>query len=995
MMASRVLFLFQLLLLTSLVSASHHWGGTLNVAYKGRNPDGSFKMSLRARDTYDSCVYTHYWSCYSGNCGISTSKTKTQIDSSTNVPSYKNQWCETELVETWTLLSDKPLKFRASSCCWLPTRNSVQNWRLDSLVDFGTRSDTMEPNKSPEIAIVPFLRVPENCPRTYKLAAFDPDGDRVRCRYGNLHGFECDNCHLPSGFQLDQDSCTLHYQQTSHEKSVFGFEMVVEDYPHSTIDLSYSDGSSVRKHPMASRGKRSPSMTSPAIATTTTTTTHPTTMTTTTRPSAKTLPMTTTITTTPPSTALPMNTTTTTTPPSTALPMTTITTSPTTALPMTTTTTSPTTAISMTTTTTHPSTALPMTTTITTTTHPTTALPMTTTTTSPTTALPMTTTTTTTPPSTALPITTTTTSPTTALPMTTTTTTTPPSTALPITTTTTSLTTALPMTTTTTSPTTALPMTTTTTTTTHATTALPMTTTPPSTALPMTTTTTSPTTALPRTTTTTITTLPTTALLKTTTTTKPQTTALPFHTTTTRLPTAALPFHATSTTAPSTTPLPLITSSTPLSKLPLQFSFLVDPPVPSCQEGLYLPHLVAPTPRHGERIVAEVQKELEIRVKAQASHSIIQNIIFSGPSNVTKHRDINSDFVIRWTPVKDDLGGHFPICFAVESQNGSSVYQSEMRCVLVEIRKEQIKAQVTCTETTMKVEVEKQSFFGLQEDHLRLSDPSNTICSLKRNSNSSHIVAIIPLNGCGTQIEEDDDYLIFKNEITTVEDNPTELVTRKHLVEARFYCQYPKRGNVTLSFSAHRKNVTVWERGFGTFIYQFEFYQNDQFGAMFDPNSYPLEFDIGNRIYMQLDASSSVNNTEMFVESCRAAPYDNPNYHPTYSIIENGCKVDPTLQIYSTPQNRQFRFSMEAFKFIGLHDQVYISCTVMMCEAGNPNTRCSKGCMNSTMTHSPVRRKREAVVQSGKHLVSQGPLRLRREANPKGGSGRETILKYL
>ncbi|KAM4744350.1 CUB and zona pellucida-like domain-containing protein 1 [Anableps anableps] len=412
----------------------------------------------------------------------------------------------------------------------------------------------------------------------------------------------------------------------------------------------------------------------------------------------------------------------------------------------------------------------------------------------------------------------------------------------------------------------------------------------------------------------------------------------------------------------------------------------VDPSVSSCQEGLYLPQLVAPTPSDGERIVGEVEKELEIRIKAQATHSAIDNVIFSGPTNVTKHRDTKNEFVIRWTPTEDDLGDYYPICFAVESVNGRSVYQSEMRCVLVEIRKKQIQATVTCTETTMKVEVEKASFFGLQEDHLRLNDPSNTICSLDRHSNSTHIVAIIPLNDCGTQIEEDDDYLIFKNEITTEEDDLNKLITRKHLVEAQFYCQYPKRGNVTLSFSAHRKNVTVWEKGFGTFTYEFEFYQDSQFQAMFSPNSYPLEFDIGNRIYMQLDATSSVNNTEMFVESCRAAPYDNPNYHPTYSIIENGCKVDPTVQIHSTPNDRQFRFSMEAFKFIGLHDQVYISCTVMMCEAGNPNTRCSQGCINSTMHNSFSRRKREALIESGEHFISQGPLRLRREADPRAGS---------
>ncbi|CAG5849794.1 unnamed protein product [Menidia menidia] len=281
----------------------------------------------------------------------------------------------------------------------------------------------------------------------------------------------------------------------------------------------------------------------------------------------------------------------------------------------------------------------------------------------------------------------------------------------------------------------------------------------------------------------------------------------------------------------------------------------------------------------------------------------------------------------------------------------------------------------------MTVEVDKSSFYGLQEDHLRLSDSSNTVCDLERYSNSTHIVGVIPLNACGTQIEEDDDYLYFKNEITTVEDTHPSLITRKHLVEARFFCQYPKKGNVTLGFTAHRKNVTVWERGFGTLTYQFEFYPDTQFRSMIDPNSYPLEYDVGERINMQIEASTSLNNTEMFVESCRAAPYDNPNYHPTYSIIENGCAVDPTVQIYSPSHEKQFQFSMEAFKFIGLHDQVYISCSVMMCEAGNPNTRCAQGCTNTTWFGGHHHHKREAVIQSGAHLVSQGPLRLRRSAD--------------
>uniref|UniRef100_A0A3Q2EHB2 Uncharacterized LOC107099265 n=1 Tax=Cyprinodon variegatus TaxID=28743 RepID=A0A3Q2EHB2_CYPVA len=878
MMASRMLLFLKLLLLTSLVSASHHWGGTMNFAYKGRNPDGSYKMSLRTRDTYDSCSNFHYWYCYGGNCGSAITRTTNQIDTSTNTPSYESRWCETETVETWRLPTDKPVNIRTASCCWISTRNSVSNWRFDSLVDLGTRSDTREPNKSPDIAIVPFLRVPQNCPRTYKLAAFDPDGDRVRCRYGNLHNYECDNCHLPSGFQLDQDSCTLRYQYTSSDSRIFGMEMVVEDFPRRTVDLSYSDGSRVRKHPLPSRRKRSATTTAPITT-----------------------------------------------------PWWWWTTTPAPATPninswsswgtpaATTTTTAPTTTAAQTTThpwwwwTTTPAPATPNINSWSSWITPAT----------PTTII-----------SSWWPwgtpaATTTTTAPTTTAAQTTThpwwwwTTTTPTTTAAP--------------------------------TTTHPwwwwTTAIP------------------------------------------TTTAAPTTTPWWWWSTTTT-PRATTNWWWT-TTAPTTTPHIASVSSTPLSKLPLQFSFLVDPPVATCQAGLYLPLLVAPTPADGQRVTAEVNKEIEIRVKAQAAYSIVQNIIFSGPSNVTKHRVVNNEFVIRWTPVEDDLGEHYPICFAVEAAGGGRFYHSEMRCVLVEIRKHQIEATVTCTDTTMKVEVEKASFYGFQEDHLRLSDPGPTMCNLNRLSNSSHIVAIVPLNGCGTQIEEDDDYLIFKNEITTVDDAPTAVITRKHLLEARFECQYPKRGNVTLSFSAHRDSITLYEKGMGTFTYQFEFYQNDQFGAMFSPNSYPLEFDVGERIYMQLNASSTVNNTEMFVESCRAAPYDNPNYHTSYSIIDNGCNVDPTVQTYSAPDDKVFRFSMEAFKFIGLYDQVYISCTVMMCEAGNPNTRCSQGCMNSTGFNHFGRAKREAAVQSGKHLVSQGPLRLKREADPRGGSALNLNLNLV
>nr|XP_046253238.1 CUB and zona pellucida-like domain-containing protein 1 [Scatophagus argus] len=291
-----------------------------------------------------------------------------------------------------------------------------------------------------------------------------------------------------------------------------------------------------------------------------------------------------------------------------------------------------------------------------------------------------------------------------------------------------------------------------------------------------------------------------------------------------------------------------------------------------------------------------------------------------------------------------------------------------------------VKSKVSCSETAMKFEVEKSSLPRVYDNKLWLSDTNNVACQVK--SNRTHFIAVAPLNSCGTQLEENADNLIFKNEITTVYNEV--LITRKHLLELRFYCQYPKRGNVRKIFTARRDNITVFERGFGTFTYVFEFYRNSKFQNIIEPDSYPVQYEVGETIFMQIEATSTAIDTILFVESCRAAPYDTPNYSPTYSIIEDGCFVDPTVREHAPSIKRHSRFSMEAFKFIGLHDQVYISCSVLMCKAGDPNTRCSQGCIETTKQGFSRRVKRNAATQTLSHFVSQGPIRLKRSAESTG-----------
>lgn len=146
----------------------------------------------------------------------------------------------------------------------------------------------------------------------------------------------------------------------------------------------------------------------------------------------------------------------------------------------------------------------------------------------------------------------------------------------------------------------------------------------------------------------------------------------------------------------------------------LFFPLLVDPPVSSCQEGVFLPRLLYPTPHDGAAFRAEAGKEMEFRVRAEASsarwdlwhpnkkqqfasgQSIwnvpvrtgphrINDILVSGPLNLTQSRNTHDEFVIRWTPIQEDLGQHFSICFAVESVGWVSVASGLLGAILCDI----------------------------------------------------------------------------------------------------------------------------------------------------------------------------------------------------------------------------------------------------------------------------------------------------------------------
>ncbi|XP_012990122.2 uncharacterized protein LOC105029980 [Esox lucius] len=127
------------------------------------------------------------------------------------------------------------------------------------------------------------------------------------------------------------------------------------------------------------------------------------------------------------------------------------------------------------------------------------------------------------------------------------------------------------------------------------------------------------------------------------------------------------------------------TSGDTLSKLPVHFAIRVDPAVPSCTEGDYLPMFLSPTPDQGAVLLASTDQPLEITVRAQATQSTATELLVSGPQRITKNAPSPGLYLLRWMPFEEDEGGSYPVCFIAQSVNGSSLYQSELRCVIISV----------------------------------------------------------------------------------------------------------------------------------------------------------------------------------------------------------------------------------------------------------------------------------------------------------------------
>ena len=110
------------------------------------------------------------------------------------------------------------------------------------------------------------------------------------------------------------------------------------------------------------------------------------------------------------------------------------------------------------------------------------------------------------------------------------------------------------------------------------------------------------------------------------------------------------------------------------------------------------------------------------------------------------------------------------------------------------------------------------------------------------------------------------------------------------------------------------------------------------------------------------------------------------------------CPVDETVKMEASPSPHKKRFSVEAFKFVGDFPFVYLHCSVVVCRASDPDSRCSKGCVPGLHVNPPWdvmeklkkqeqaehRAKRALQNENPNYLITRGPFSLDEETANDG-----------
>ena len=142
---------------------------------------------------------------------------------------------ENQLVYNFAFAAGNVLTIGTTGRDWISPFSS--DWNVSTTFSLMIRNDTGRINSTPRSITSPVIRLQEGCNHSIILAVSDPDGDIVRCRWGQ--GRECAGiCGGFPGAYLYYNTCTIEYQADRGARYWAAAVMIEDFLPESSVPLS-------------------------------------------------------------------------------------------------------------------------------------------------------------------------------------------------------------------------------------------------------------------------------------------------------------------------------------------------------------------------------------------------------------------------------------------------------------------------------------------------------------------------------------------------------------------------------------------------------------------------------------------------------------------------------------------------------------------------------------------------------------------------------------
>ncbi|KAG7279909.1 hypothetical protein CRUP_021542 [Coryphaenoides rupestris] len=219
--------------------------------------------------------------------------------------------------------------------------------------------------------------------------------------------------------------------------------------------------------------------------------------------------------------------------------------------------------------------------------------------------------------------------------------------------------------------------------------------------------------------------------------------------------------------------------------------------------------------------------------------------------------------------------------------------------------------------------------------------------------------------------------IIYRNALRASASNHG-VITRQSALKLNVDCHMEPDTTVQILYQANPiGNGTI--TGMGRFNATMAFYTSRSF--QLQVTQVPYQVALNEDMYVQVNLRRDDSGLVLFLDTCVASPSPHDFHTHTYDIVRQGCPMDSTYQAISSGTTSRVRFTFKAFQFLRTHDSVYMQCTVVVCPASDPNSRCRRGC---------IRRKARSLRDSeDSQTLVLGPITLRDPQSQQGNGGAE------